>query len=43
MPDYAAFLAHQRLNHPDQPVPSERDFFTAYVTARYGDSPTRCC
>lgn len=43
MPDYQAFVEHQRTRHPDQPVPSERDYFTAFVTARYADGPTRCC
>lgn len=43
MPDYAAFVAHHRLHHPERPVPSEREFYTDYVTARYGDGPTRCC
>ncbi len=43
MPDYAVYVAHQRRHHPDQPVPSERDYFTAFVHARYGDGPTRCC
>ena len=43
MPDYAAFVAHHQAHHPGQPVPSERDYFTAFVTARYSDGPTRCC
>lgn len=43
MPDYQAFVEHQRTHHPGQPVPSERDYFTAFVTARYSDGPTRCC
>lgn len=43
MPDYQAFVEHQRAHHPGQPVPSERDYFTAFVTARYSDGPTRCC
>ena len=43
MPDYGAYVAHLRRCHPDQPVPSEREFFAAYVSARYGDGPTRCC
>lgn len=43
MPDYQAFVEHQRAHHPGQPVPSERDYFTAFVTARYDDGPTRCC
>ena len=43
MPDYQAFVAHYTAHHPEQPVPSERDYFTAFVTARYSDGPTRCC
>jgi uncharacterized short protein YbdD (DUF466 family) len=43
MPDYQAFVEHHRAHHPDQPVPSERDYFTAFVTTRYADGPTRCC
>jgi uncharacterized short protein YbdD (DUF466 family) len=43
MPDYAAFVAHHRDRHPGQPVPSERDYYAAFVTSRYGDGPTRCC
>lgn len=43
MPDYEAFLADQRERHPDQPVPSAREYFAQWVAARYGDGPTRCC
>jgi uncharacterized short protein YbdD (DUF466 family) len=45
MPDYAAFVAQHRLQHPDLPVPSEREYYAQYVAARYGDGngPTRCC
>jgi uncharacterized short protein YbdD (DUF466 family) len=43
MPDYAAHLEHLRRYHPERPVPSEREYFEAFVTARYGDAPTRCC
>jgi uncharacterized short protein YbdD (DUF466 family) len=43
MPDYQAFVAHHLVHHPGQPVPTERDYFTAFVTARYSDGPTRCC
>ena len=43
MPDYQAFVEHQRAHHPGEPVPSERDYFNAFVTARYSDGPTRCC
>ncbi|MFN8645805.1 MAG: YbdD/YjiX family protein [Gemmatimonadales bacterium] len=43
MPDYEGYLRHLRLTHPDWPLPSEREFYALYVTARYGDGPTRCC
>ena len=43
MPDYAAHLEHLRRCHPDRPVPTEREFFDAYLRTRYGDGPTRCC
>ena len=43
MPDYAAHLDHLRRCHPDRPVPTQREFFEAFVKARYGDGPTRCC
>lgn len=43
MPDYAAHVEHLRRYHPGRPVPTEREYFEQYVTARYGDGPTRCC
>ena len=43
MPDYAAHVAHLLRSHPEFPVPSEREFYDAYVRARYDDGPTRCC
>ena len=43
MPDYAASVAHLRRCHPERTVPDERAFYEEYVTARYGDGPTRCC
>jgi len=43
MPDYAAYLEHRERHHPGEPPLSERDFYTDFVTARYADSPTRCC
>ena len=43
MPDYAAYLDHLRRCHPERPVPSEREFYEAFVQARYADGPTRCC
>jgi len=43
MPDYAAHVDHLRRCHPDQPVPSRRQFYDEFVRARYADGPTRCC
>ena len=43
MPDYASYIEHLRRKHPDCAVPSEREFFDQYVTARYSGGPTRCC
>lgn len=43
MPDYVAHLEHLRRCHPGRPVPTEREYFDAYLRARYGDGPTRCC
>jgi uncharacterized short protein YbdD (DUF466 family) len=43
MPDYAAHLEHLRRCHPERPVPTEREFYEAFVQARYADGPTRCC
>jgi uncharacterized short protein YbdD (DUF466 family) len=43
MPDYAAYIEHLRLSHPDTPVPTEREFYDSYLQSRYGDAPTRCC
>jgi len=43
MPDYASFVEHMKRRHPDCAVPTEREFFDQYVTARYSGGPTRCC
>jgi uncharacterized short protein YbdD (DUF466 family) len=43
MPDYPAHVEHLRRCHPEQPVPTERQFYEEFVRARYGDGPTRCC
>ena len=43
MPDYGAHVEHVRRFHPDQPVPTERQFYEEFVRTRYGDGPTRCC
>ncbi len=43
MPDYVAYVEHLRRCHPDQPVPTERQFYDEFTRSRYGDGPTRCC
>ena len=43
MPDYAAYVEHLRIAHPDVPVPSEREYFDEYLKGRYESGPTRCC
>jgi len=43
MPDYARYLEHHAKAHPDCPVPSEREFYDAYLAARYGSGASRCC
>jgi uncharacterized short protein YbdD (DUF466 family) len=43
MPDYTAHLEHLHRCHPGQPVPTERQFYEAFIRARYGDGPNRCC
>jgi uncharacterized short protein YbdD (DUF466 family) len=43
MPDYASYVEHMKRRHPDCAVPTEREFFDQYVTARYSGGPTRCC
>ena len=43
MPDYAVYVGHLRRCHPERPIPTEREYFAEYVSARYGDGPTRCC
>jgi uncharacterized short protein YbdD (DUF466 family) len=43
MPDYAAYVEHARRCHPEQPLPTEREYYEEYVRARYEGGPTRCC
>ena len=43
MPDYQAYLAHQRRCHPDVMPLDERAYFKAWLSTRYADGPNRCC
>lgn len=41
--DYEAYVAHQRAQHPDQPLMSYAEFFRSRQDARYGKGTSRCC
>ncbi|MFC5523054.1 YbdD/YjiX family protein [Polaromonas jejuensis] len=45
VPNYGTYVAHQRREHPDQPVMSYEAFFRERQEARYGDKGRvgRCC
>jgi uncharacterized short protein YbdD (DUF466 family) len=43
MPDYISYAEHLRRCHPEAPLPTEREFYEAFIRARYEDGPTRCC
>jgi uncharacterized short protein YbdD (DUF466 family) len=43
MPDYEAHVVHMRQCHPEQRVPSAREYYTEFLRSRYEDGPTRCC
>jgi uncharacterized short protein YbdD (DUF466 family) len=43
MPDYQRHIDHLRQCHPDQPIPSEREYFDEFLALRYREDPTRCC
>lgn len=43
IPDYEAYIAHARVNHPDQTPMSREAFFAERLQARYGRGRSRCC
>jgi uncharacterized short protein YbdD (DUF466 family) len=43
MPDYGAYAEHLRRCHPESAIPSEAQFYSDFIKARYEDGPTRCC
>ena len=43
MPGYEEYVRHLRTSHPVEPVPSEREFFEAFLKARHGNGVSRCC
>ena len=43
IPDYEAYVAHARTNHPDRAPMSREAFFAERLQARYGRGRSRCC
>ncbi|HYF39343.1 MAG TPA: YbdD/YjiX family protein [Gemmatimonadales bacterium] len=43
MPDYQTYVTHLRQCHPEQIVPTERQFYEDFLRTRYEGGPTRCC
>jgi uncharacterized short protein YbdD (DUF466 family) len=43
MPDYDRHIEHLRRCHPDQEVPTRKQFYEEFVRTRYGEGTTRCC
>jgi uncharacterized short protein YbdD (DUF466 family) len=43
MPDYEAHIEHLRRQHPEDPLPSSREYYESFLASRYGGGPTRCC
>jgi uncharacterized short protein YbdD (DUF466 family) len=43
LPEYSAYVAHMRNEHPDQPVMTYQEFFRERQSARHGGKVGRCC
>ena len=43
VPDYERYVRHLRDQHPDCPVPTEREFQRERLAARYERPGSRCC
>nr|WP_067485995.1 YbdD/YjiX family protein [Nocardia ignorata] len=41
--DYQRYVAHLRRNHPDRPVPSERDYWRERYAEAERNPINRCC
>ncbi|MFF3566344.1 YbdD/YjiX family protein [Nocardia jiangxiensis] len=41
--DYARYVEHLRRNHPDRPVPTEREYWRERYAAAERNPATRCC
>ncbi|MCR2784665.1 MULTISPECIES: YbdD/YjiX family protein [unclassified Microbacterium] len=40
---YATFVAHQRIHHPDQEPPTEREFWRQKMAEQDRNPGARCC
>ena len=43
VPDYAAYLRHQRAHHPERTPLAYAEFFARAQAARYRGTGGRCC
>ena len=43
MPDYELHVQHLRQCHPEQRIPTEREYFEEYLRIRYHPGRSRCC
>jgi uncharacterized short protein YbdD (DUF466 family) len=46
VPDYDAYVAHRKAQHPGEPIMSFEDFFAERQASRYGTNGgkiSRCC
>ena len=41
--DYPRYVEHLRRNHPDRPIPSEREYWRERHAAAARNPGTRCC
>ena len=43
MPNYGEYVRHLRAHHPEQAIPTEREFFQLFLRTQYGHGGLRCC
>ncbi len=44
MPNYDAYVAHLRDEHPECAIPDEKEYYKLYLDAKYNGGPgSRCC
>lgn len=40
---YQHYVTHQRVHHPEEPIPTEREFWIARHAEAEANPKTRCC